>query len=402
MLRYLEAREKVIAVVSGHRGVLREETVALEAAYGRVLAEEVRADRDYPPFHRSTRDGFAVRAGDTERPPAILMSVGEVKAGSHYPGKLRPGECVEIMTGAPLPDGADSVVMVEFARAEGELVTVERSVRTWENVVRQGSEAARDAMLLARGMRMGFAEIALAAQVGKTQLSVYRRPRVAILSTGDEVVEIDRSPGPFEIRNSNSRSLRIQVERAGGEPVLLGNARDEREVLRQAIRRGLEEDILVLSGGVSVGKYDLVEEVLRGFAAEFFFDAVAIRPGRPAVCGRAGKTWVFGLPGNPVSTMVTFELLVRPALELLGGAAPRPLLFLRARLAETVAHKPGLTFFLPAHVESSTHGPTVRVLPWQGSGDIVALARANCFVVVPEEAGDLAAGSWVDVWLREL
>lgn len=402
MLGYTEAREKVIEAVSASLATLVAEAVELEASYGRVLAEEVRADRDYPPFNRSTRDGFAVRAADTDRPPATLTRVGEIKAGSTFPRKLGPGECVAIMTGAPLPDGADAVVMVEFTKAQDDVITLERGVRPWENVVRRGSEAAGRSALLEQGARLGFAEIALAAQVGKSRVAVYRRPRVAILSTGDEVVEVDRAPGPFEIRNSNSRSLQAQVGRAGGEAVLLGNARDEPEVLREAIRRGLKEDILVLSGGVSMGKYDLVEGVLRESGTEFFFDAVAIRPGRPAVFGRTGDVWVFGLPGNPVSTMVTFELLVRPALEVLSGARPRPLLLLRARLVNDVPHKPGLTFFLPAWVESSLEGPRVRVLPWQGSGDVVALARANCFVVVPELAENVAAGSWVDVWPREL
>lgn len=402
MLRYTEAREKVISVVSAHRRALGMETAALDASCSRVLAEEVRADRDYPPFDRSTRDGFAVRAADTQHSPATLTRVGEVKAGSSFTGKLAPGECVQIMTGAPLPAGADAVVMIEFTGAERDRITVNRSVRPRENVVRRGSETTQGEVLLRAGTRIGFAEIALMAQVGKTEVGVWQRPRVAILSTGDEVVEIDRQPGPFEIRNSNSRSLLAQVHRAGGEGVLLGNAPDAHDILREAIRRGLEEDILVLSGGVSMGKYDLVEDVLRGEGSEFYFDAVAIRPGRPAVFGKCGDVWVFGLPGNPVSTMVTFELLVRPAVELLSGMTPRPLLFLRARLTEEVNHKPGLTFFLPALVESLPEGPSVRVLPWQGSGDIVALARANCFIVVPEEAGNVAAGCWVDVWLRDL
>lgn len=402
MLRYTEAREKVILAVSAQRRPPAVETVALDTSCGRVLAEEVLADRDYPPFHRSTRDGFAVRAADTEHVPVTLRRLGEIKAGSNFGQKIGPGQCVQIMTGAPLPDGADAVVMIEFTSADGDDIAIDRSVRPRENVVPRGSEAKQGQTLLQPGTRIGFAEIALLAQVGKTEVVVSRRPRVAILSTGDEVVEIAQPPGPFEIRNSNSRSLLAQVNRAGGEGVLLGNAPDVHALLRQRIQRGLEEDILVLSGGVSMGKYDLVEDVLREYGTEFLFDAIAIRPGRPAVCGKAGNVWVFGLPGNPVSTMVTFELLVRPVIELLSGATPRRLLFLRARLAEEIKHKPGLTFFLPALVETLADGPLVRVLPWQGSGDIVALARANCFVVVPDSAEEVAAGSWVDVWLRDI
>jgi molybdopterin molybdotransferase len=225
---------------------------------------------------------------------------------------------------------------------------------------------------------------------------------VAILSTGDEVVPVDAQPGPFQIRNSNSVSLAAQVRLAGGEPVLLGNACDNVEDLGAKIERGLKEDILVLSGGVSMGKYDLVESVLKALGAEFFFDAVAIRPGKPAVFARCQNAFVFGLPGNPVSTMVTFELFVSPAIDILSGAQPRPLPLLQASLAEPMSEKPGLTHFLPAKVEWPTDAtPQVRALPWQGSGDIATLAQANCFLVIPADRDKLTAGDRVNVLLRK-
>src|SRR6202043_2483054 len=254
--------------------------------------------------------------------------------------------------------------------------------------------------ILSSGQRLGYAELALAAQVGASQLFCANKPRVAILSTGDEVVSIDEAPGAFQIRNSNSVSLAAQIRLAGGEAVPLGNAADRVEDLRAKIERGLKEDALVLSGGVSMGKYDLVETVLKELGAEFYFDAVAIRPGKPAVFGKCADTLVFGLPGNPVSTMVTFELFVVPAIDLLSGAPARNLPFAEARLAAALNEKPGLAHFLPARMEGQGAAREVKVLKWQGSGDVAALGKANCFVVVPLEREKIEAGERVEVMVR--
>jgi len=250
------------------------------------------------------------------------------------------------------------------------------------------------------GLRLGFAELAVAAQVGAATVHCYKKPAVAILSTGDEVVSITETPGPFHIRNSNSVSLAAQVQLAGGTPVPLGNALDRVDDLSAKIEQGLQHEILVLSGGVSMGKYDLVESVLKGLGAEFFFDAVAIRPGKPTVFGRCRNTLVFGLPGNPVSTMVTFQLFVTPAIDILGGGEPRTLPLFEATLREPLNEKSGLTHFLPARVEWSGNMPHVTALPWQGSGDIAALTLANCFLVVPADRQDIAAGEKVSVLPR--
>ncbi len=400
MLAYTEARAKVIELVSACCGVPRSETVAVVEALGRVLAEPVVADRDYPPFDRSTRDGFAVRATDAAAAPVVLRCMGEAKAGMAFAGEVGPGQCVQIMTGAPVPVGADAVVMLEHATVAGDRVTLQRAVHPGQNLVPRGSEARAGQVLMSPGTRLGFAELALAAQVGSTELRVFRRPRVAILSTGDEVVPVDAHPGPFEIRNSNSIALAVQVRLAGAEPVLLGNAPDREDRLQQCIERGLREDVLVLSGGVSAGKYDLVEAVLERLGMVTCFDAVRIRPGRPAVFGVCGETFVFGLPGNPVSTMVTFELFVVPALDLLSGASARPLATFRARLAAPVRQRAELTHFLPAEVRWESGEPVVRELPWQGSGDIVAMAQANAFLLVPETRPEWGAGEWVDVLPR--
>jgi molybdopterin molybdotransferase len=400
MLSFDQARQKVIEVVGARRGVPAREGVTLTEAFGRVLAEPVVADRDYPPFDRSTRDGFALRAADAAAPGRTLEVIGEIKAGDAFNGVIGPGQCAQIMTGAAVPRGADAVVMIEHTRSAESQVVIERGVERGQNIVPRGREAKAGQTLLQMGARMGYAELALAAQVGHHRPGVFKRPRVAILSTGDEVVAFDATPGPLQIRNGNSVSLAAQVTLAGAEPVGLGNAPDRSAQLRQMTERGLEADILVLSGGVSRGKYDLVEVVLAELGAEFFFDAVAIRPGRPAVFAACRGKFVFGLPGNPVSTMVTFELFALPAIDMLSGAAPRPLPLLRAKLAAPVRQNAALTHFLPARIGWASGEPVVKELPWQGSGDIVALAAANCFLVVPEKRLEMAAGDWVDVLPR--
>jgi molybdopterin molybdotransferase len=290
-------------------------------------------------------------------------------------------------------------VMIEFAKLDdkGERVTFERAASAGQNIVVRGSEARAGEELLAVGTRLGYAEMALAAQVGAAKIRVSVPPRVAILSTGDEVVDITATPGPFQVRNGNGISLETLVAQAGARPVQLGNAVDEIAPLRRAIEKGLEEDVLILSGGVSMGKYDLVEKVLAELGAEFFFDGVAIRPGRPAVFGRCKGKPVFGLPGNPVSTMVTFELFVVPALDLLSGTASRPLKIAGARLAHPLREKGGLTHFLPARLDWKEGEPMVAAMSWQGSGDTVTLARANALLVVPAERPEWETGEWVGV-----
>ena len=365
------------------------------------MAEDVTADRDLPPFHRAIRDGYALRAADLTALPAVLRCVGEVPAGRSFEAEVNSGQCVSIMTGAPLPAGADAVAMVEHTRSLGDDIEIQRSVRRWENVVLQGSEAALGARILPRGRRLQAAEIGLLATVGKATVAVYRQPSVAILPTGDEVVPVEQRPQWFQIRNSNAVTLAAQVSAAGGVPFQLGIAPDRKDVLKEMIERGLDSDLLLLSGGVSMGKFDLVEEVLAELGAEFFFQGAAIRPGKPLVFGRVRDLFFFGLPGNPVSTFVTFELFVRPALALLGGAGFEPPIFLRARLAKPCRQKTGLTMFMPARVWIQNRAPIVELVGWQGSGDLVGTAAANCFLVIHPDQTELAAGDWVDIMPKE-
>jgi molybdopterin molybdotransferase len=307
--------------------------------------------------------------------------------------------------------------MVEYTSQKADSVEITKSVAPGENVVAQGAEAKRGSLLLDRGTRLNQAAIALAASVGRSKLQVFVRPQVAVLTTGDEIVGLDAKPGPTQIRNSNSYSLAVQVQQAGGEPVLLPIAPDEPRRLRQLIEEGLHSDLLIMTGGVSMGRYDLVEQVLAELKAEFLFTGAKIQPGRPAVFGRISSSglcgagaparagasapvqhkYFFGLPGNPVSTMVTFELFARPIIEALGGASPSQLTFLHARLKSEILVKPGLTRFLPAILSGHLEDSQIELVPWQGSGDIAAQARSNCYIVIPPNREHIAAGDWVAV-----
>jgi molybdopterin molybdotransferase len=387
----------------------KTESVDLLAAADRVLSECITADRDLPPFPRSTRDGYAVRSPDLSQLPATLEVIGEIKAGEgldRIPASIGPGQTVAIMTGAPVPAGADAVVMVEFTTLREKRVEVARSVVPGENVVPRGAEARHGSVLVDRGERLNQAAIALAASVGKSRLQVFKRPRVAVLTTGDEIVGVDATPGPTQIRNSNSYSLAVQIRRAGGEPALLPVAPDELHALRRLIEEGLQSDLLILTGGVSMGRYDLVEQALSELGAEFFFTGAKIQPGRPVVFGKCGAggpvrdrpaTYFFGLPGNPVSTMVTFELFARPMIEALSGESPRNLTFLHAWLKKEIRVKAGLKRFLPAILSGEFENSEVELVAWQGSGDIAATARANCYVVIPAAREHIPAGEWVAV-----
>jgi molybdopterin molybdotransferase len=402
--------DEALRVVLAHAADLATPTaelVSLLASQERVLAKAVPADRDQPPFDRSTRDGFAVRAVDFGNGP--LKIAGQIRAGEQWQGgALEPGTAIGIMTGAPMPEGADAVAMVEHVeRADGVIRRLgERTLRSGENIVRRGSEARVGQVVLPAGTLMEGAEIALAAACGSPSLTVFRRPKVAIVATGDELVEIDAVPEPQQIRNSNSYGLASLVARAGGEAVRLAIAPDRRGELEEIIRSARRCELMLLSGGVSMGEYDLVEEVLEALGAEFFFTGVRMQPGKPVVFGRlpaAGgfpAQFFFGLPGNPVSTQVTFHCFVEPLLRAMAGAAVRGPRFAQATLAEDAMGKPGLMQVLPARLTADRVRPEVRLVPWQGSGDLAANARANCYAVLPPEKERFAAGDVITILLR--
>ena len=394
-LTFPEARRMVLDAVRGAEPRPPVESVALADSCGRVLAEPVRADRDTPALSRSVRDGFAVRAIDL---PGTLEVVGQVRAGERYEGFVGVRQAVEIMTGAPVPEGADAVVMVEHTARDGGTVRIDRSAEPHQFINPRACEAVEGETVIHAGERLDYSGVAALAAFGRTTATVYRRPVAAIIATGDEIVEVAETPAEFQIRNSNAHSLAAQVVRAGGIPKILAVARDTVEHTREQICQGLEADLLLLSGGVSAGKYDVVEEVLAGFGAKFYFDRVLIQPGQPAVFGRAGGKFFFGLPGNPASTMVTFEIFARAALELLGGQAESHLPMLSARLTREFHHKIGLTRFLPARLAED--GAKVTPVEWHGSGDVPSLVRANAYLVAEEDRAEYAQGDWIRVLLK--
>jgi molybdopterin molybdotransferase len=419
------------------------ERVPLNRALGRVLAEPLRADTDQPPFPRSTRDGFACRAAEvsTHRPLAV---VGSTRAGQTSFGPLPRGTVWEIMTGAPVPNGADAVIMLEHvedsiahvkeSRASADKTgsaparTIRllppRTIRKGENIVARAAQARKGDKLLPVGSLITGAQIALAASCGCTSLNVFVKPRVAILSTGDELVPIRSTPGPSQIRNSSSAMLAAMVSAAGGDPWILPIARDTAKSLDAALARASVADLLLITGGVSAGKFDLVEPALIRAGARFHFTGVRIQPGKPLVFGELPRrstslvqnkygTKCFGLPGNPVSSAVTFLLFAAPVVAALAGRSASGPNFVLARLIEdvknkhgapadrssSVGRKTGLTRFLPAACTFSGPTPEVALVPWQGSGDLAAMARANCFLVVPENTDRLRAGSTVRILL---
>ena len=406
---YAEASALVASHFERSRAVRRVvELVKLEAASGRVLAAPLQADADQPPFARSTRDGYACRAAELTHGRALPVA-GSTRAGEPPAGALPTGAAWEIMTGAPVPDGADCVVMLEHVAIENGSIRTEegRRISSGDNVVPQGAQARKGDQLLPVGTRLSFAQIALAAACGHEALAVFTKPRVAILTTGDEIVPVSTVPGPSQIRNSNGPMLASMVAAAGGEPIVLPITADDATALDGAIAEARKAELILITGGVSAGKFDLVEPALARAGAKFHFTGVRIQPGKPLVFGEIpGADAVipfFGLPGNPVSSAVTFSLFSAPLLAAIGGSSEVGPRFAAACLARDAGKqgKGGLTRFLPARYtfSGSAHLPEVELVPWQGSGDIAAMARANCFMVLEDDAAHPEPGAMVRILL---
>ena len=420
----LPSYEQAAAIVAAHaakwnRTTPSIERVELRHAAGRVLAHSVHADRDQPPFSRSTRDGYACRSAEASR-HAFLSVEGSTHAGEAPAGPLSHGVAWEIMTGAPVPTGADSVMMIEHVEVVDRQVRLlpPRTVGAGENNVARGAQAQKGDELLPAGTMLAPAHIALAASCGYASIDVCARPRVAILTTGDELVPAEAEPGPGQIRNSNAPMLAALIAAAGGDPWVLPAAADTAASLDAALGKAAKADLLLISGGVSAGKFDLVEPALARLGARFHFTGVRIQSGKPLVFGELPRDGAsrsstpdvsrvlpfFGLPGNPISTAVTFQLFAAPVLAALAGrheSGPRFALAYLAR--DTDKHgKQGLTRFLPARCDfNPPHGrpPQVALVPWHGSGDLPAFARSNCFLVVPEDVSRLEAGAIVRILL---
>jgi len=396
--------ERALEIVLASTPRLPTENVDFRRSLGRVLAEDVIADSDLPPFPRSAVDGFALRAADVKRTPARLRVLGVVAAGTSPAFAIGPGEAAHVMTGAPVPDGADAVSMVEQTRELApDRVEILQSVEAGQNVAPRAHEVAKGETVLLSGTRIDPAALAVLATVGKTEARVARVPRVAIVATGNELVPPWETPGPGRIRNSNGFSLAAQCVLAGAEADYLGVAGDDLDSIRKLAEDGLTRDVLLFSGGVSMGLFDLVEEVLQKLNVRILVDAVALKPGKPLVFGTApeGKL-VFGLPGNPVSTMVTFELFVRPALARLQGADEPSRSTLSAVLTGSLSSKGPRRAYLPGWVSPNAVGALeARPLPTRGSADVVAFAKANALLILPEDVDRLDAGASVRVQLLD-
>jgi molybdopterin molybdotransferase len=390
-MSFAAARQAVLDQI-GVPGSIPIERVWLSEASGRVSSRDIPCDRDMPVLPRSLRDGYALRSVDLPQP---LRVTGEIKAGDLPNAAIGPGETMAIMTGAIVPAGADMVIMKEHVEREGGLIRTGRPAAPGEWISPAGSMAHAGETVVPAGQRLTGAAISMLASVGLSQVEVFRQPVVRILATGDEVVDIARKPNAAQVRNSNSWALASEVRRCGGRAEILPIAPDEEQVTRDLIEYGLGADLLLISGGVSAGEYDFVETALANLGAEFFFDRVLIQPGQPTVFGRARGTFFFGLPGNPLATMVTFRVFAEAALSRLAGL-PHPELFFHAHpLRHAYQHKPGLTRFLPARLSNDG----VEILPWQGSGDIPALVRANCYAVIAADRPAWEAGDPLEVLL---
>jgi molybdopterin molybdotransferase len=394
-----DARARILAALSDV-APLAAERLPLADALGRALAEGLAADGDVPAFDAATMDGYALRAVDARRPGARLPVAFEVFAGRPVPRPLEPGTCCRIFTGAPLPDGADAVEMQEEVRRAGRGPAVFRRAAERGRFVRaRGSDLAAGAVALPAGTPVDAGAVGLAAGLGRAELLVHRRPRVAILPTGDEIVPVGRAPGPGEIVESNGHALSAAVREAGGVPVLLAVAKDDPAAIARALESARGEDVLVTTGGVSVGSRDLVRAALARAGARLDFWRVAMRPGKPFTFGRWGRTAVFGLPGNPASALVTFELFARPALRALSGLAGAGRLRVAARLAGAQEKPAELAVFLRVRVRRTRGGIVAEPLRTQLSGHLTSVAGHDGLAVLPAGRSRLARGAEVEVIL---
>jgi molybdopterin molybdotransferase len=378
------------------------ETVRLEQSLGRVLAADVRANRDLPPYDVSAMDGYALRSADLAKIPAMLEIIEDIKAGD-MPGKaVRAGQCARIMTGAPVPQGADSVIRVEDTQAlPNHNVQINLKVKPGNDIRLRGEGMRNGEVALAAGTEITPGVTGVLATVKQSQVQVYRRPRVAILSTGNELEDMDDPVDPNKIPNSNSYALMAQVQALGIEPDLLGIARDDPAELEEYLQRGLRFDVLLVSGGSSVGVHDYVRPVIESLGVQMKFWRVAMKPGHPVAFGTAEKCFVFGLPGNPVSSMVCFEEFVAPALRRMMGHARLHRRTITARLTHDLKHQPGRTEFVRVTLAKEGDGYTATSTGAQGSGMLLSMARADGLMVVPAGSTGLAAGEQVTVQLLD-
>lgn len=387
-----------------HTPVLAEEKIPLAAATGRVLQRAAVSDTDLPPFNRARMDGYAVRAADTAgataEQPARLRAIGEVAAGQVFHQALQPGEAVRIMTGAPVPEGADAVQKIEVINVQGDVVEITESVVPGQFITPRGIEAKSGEIVVMAGMRITPAAASVLASFGYAQVTVAARPRLILLSTGDELVDVEQTPGPAQIRNSNTYSLAGYAAQAGAEVVSTGIVSDDFAATRQVIADAVRQaDVVMLSGGVSMGDYDLVKPVLRELGAEIHVEKVAMHPGKPTVFAKLDDKVIFGLPGNPVSVAVAFHVFALPVLLKMQGATNIHLPRVRACVTQAVKGAPPRRSHQPGRIIIRDGRAEVEPLKWSGSSDLVAFMRADALIVVPEDQNRIEAGELAEVIL---
>jgi molybdenum cofactor synthesis domain-containing protein len=395
--------ETALQIILEHTPTLGEEEILLAASVGRVLRRKAMSDLDLPPFDRARMDGYALRAADVEgataERPARLREIGEAAAGHSFDGTVAAGQAVRIMTGAPVPRGADAVQKIEVINVTGDgWVEVQEAVKHGQFITPRGIEARAGDVMVNAGQYISPAVAAVLASFGHARVVVSRRPRVALLSTGTELVEVEQTPGPSQIRNSNTYSLAGYTEAAGAEVISAGIVRDDFDATRDTIAAAVSEaDVVMLSGGVSMGDYDLVKPVLRELGAEVFVEKVAMHPGKPTVFAKFGDKVIFGLPGNPVSVAVSFHLFARPALLKLQGAGQIHLPRFQAHAVRPVKGAPPRRSHQPGQLTIRNGRAEVEPLKWSGSSDLVAFMNADCLIVVPEDRAGYDAGELVEV-----
>lgn len=401
MISVDEALERILGSVSP----LGLERVSVLDALGRVVGEDVYSGRDIPPCANSAMDGYALRASDTKgagpESPVRLLVVDEIPAGSLPKAAIGPGQAARIMTGAPLPEGADAVVRVEDTRREDPTVAILAEARPGQDIRQAGEDVSRGEKVVGRGEVVRPATVGMLASLGRSFVLVHQRPQVAIVATGDELVEIDETPPPGKIVSSNTYSLAAQVKDCGGLPIIVGIARDNRRDLVEKFQAARRADLVISSGGVSVGDYDLVKDIMQEVGNSMQFWRVAMRPGRPLAFGMLDDVPLVGLPGNPVSAMVSFEQFVRPALLKMQGHGRLFRRTVEATLAERVKKKAGLRYFLRGTASRGPEGYSVATTGEQGSGILKSMVRANCLIVLGEEATLLGPGEKVSVQLLD-
>ena len=396
LLSYKEALEALLPQVPSPVSA----RIPLLSSLGKVLANSVSADRDLPPFHKSFMDGYAVRSEDASSAPVQLKVVGIVAAGSASLPTVGEGEAVQIMTGAPIPPGADAVQMVEKTRAvDGSLVELTEAVSPGQNVSFRGTEVKDGDVVLPAGRPIRPADIGVLATFGRTEVEVLKAPTAVIVSTGDELVGVDQEPSFGQIRNSNGPMLWALCEELGVEAEVFPAVRDNRKEISEAIEKALESDLVLLSGGVSMGEYDYVYRVLGERGVDSIFHKVAVKPGKPIYVGKKGASMVFGLPGNPVSAFVTFQLFVRPSVRQWMGHDSGSLPQIEATLSKNVKQKPGRTFFKPARALWRAGRFEVEPVETKGSADLAGFSSANALIIMEADRTLLPQGSRVPVLL---